>query len=184
MTAPALADLPDDDLMALVANGIVADPLALLYARHQKALFAFLAWRSGDAALAADACSCAWEKLMQTTHYEAAGSFRAFLFRIAQNAMADARRRRREEPDGEGQGALLADDAAPPEAQVAQKEAAARLSQALLALPAPQREAVALRFFGEMPLSGIAKMAQVGEETVKSRLRYAFAHLRKILGEP
>jgi RNA polymerase sigma-70 factor (ECF subfamily) len=53
-----------------------------------------------------------------------------------------------------------------------------------MGLPAPQREAVALRFFADMSLEDIASTVGVGFETVKSRLRYAFRQLRDVLEPP
>jgi RNA polymerase sigma-70 factor (ECF subfamily) len=181
--APDLADLPDEDLMMLVVNGIVAASVAELYARHQRGLFAFIVWRCNNPALAADVCQRTWEKLMQAAHYAPTARFRTFLFGIAQNVLTDARRRTREEPAADA-GLALVDEAASPEAQLGQQEENAQLARALAALSGAQREAVALRFFGELSVAEIAQLTQTGEETVKSRLRYAFAHLRHLLEKP
>ncbi|RXE33564.1 sigma factor-like helix-turn-helix DNA-binding protein, partial [Xanthomonas perforans] len=53
-----------------------------------------------------------------------------------------------------------------------------RVRAALMALPDAQREVVVLRFFAELGVEEIAHVIGEGFETVKSRLRYAFAKLR------
>lgn len=52
---------------------------------------------------------------------------------------------------------------------------------ALLGLPAELREAVALRFFADLPLERIAEAQQVPVGTVKSRLHTAMTRLRSAL---
>src|SRR5690606_19812961 len=42
-----LADVPDEDLMLLVARGLVQEPATELFARHNRDLFNFLAWLCG-----------------------------------------------------------------------------------------------------------------------------------------
>ncbi|MEG8119862.1 sigma-70 family RNA polymerase sigma factor, partial [Xanthomonas hortorum] len=53
-----------------------------------------------------------------------------------------------------------------------------RVRAAVMALPHAQREVVVLRFFAELSMEEIAQVIDEGFETVKSRLRYAFAKLR------
>jgi RNA polymerase sigma-70 factor, ECF subfamily len=58
-----------------------------------------------------------------------------------------------------------------------------RLQLVLDALPLEQREAFLLRVEGGLGLSEIATATGAGHETVKSRLRYAFAKIREKLSE-
>ena len=53
-----------------------------------------------------------------------------------------------------------------------------RLHAALATLPATQRDAFLLQHEGGMSLAEIATLTGVGQETVKSRLRYAIGKLR------
>jgi RNA polymerase sigma-70 factor (ECF subfamily) len=57
------------------------------------------------------------------------------------------------------------------------------VKQALRELPAEFREAVALRFFADLPLDEIARCQGVPLGTVKSRLHSALARLRRALPE-
>ena len=56
-----------------------------------------------------------------------------------------------------------------------------RIAEALAALPTVQREAFLLQQEAGMSLAQIAELTGAGEETVKSRLRYATAKLRAAL---
>ena len=57
-----------------------------------------------------------------------------------------------------------------------------RIDQALLQLSAEQREIFLLRQQSDATLEELAEMTGVNRETAKSRLRYAVAHLKRILG--
>lgn len=184
-TAAELATLPDEDLMLLVANGLVEKPATELFRRHNRALFNFIAWQcQGNVAQAEDITQRSWEKLMtRCADYKPQAAFRTFLFQIARNLWLDLRR-----SAAESQRAEL-DDSRPeaptedlaPEAELILRQNLDRVHQALLALPANQREVVVLRFFSEMTLEEIAHTVGEGFETVKSRLRYAFTRLRREL---
>lgn len=43
MPSTDLAQLPDEELMLLVANGFIEQPASMLFQRHNRALFNFLA---------------------------------------------------------------------------------------------------------------------------------------------
>ena len=58
-----------------------------------------------------------------------------------------------------------------------------RLQLALETLPDDQREAFVLRMEAALSLAEIALITNTGQETVKSRLRYAFAKIREKLAE-
>jgi RNA polymerase sigma-70 factor (ECF subfamily) len=182
---PSLADLPDEDLMTLVTQGIIAEPVAELFRRYNRALFNFIAWScQGNPSEAEDLCQKTWLKLMRYASYQPTVSFRTFLYQIARNALIDARKiayAPHAEPDGSEEN-LPADDLTP-EIELSLRRNLHRVRQALLALPVLQREVVVLRFFSELSLEEIAASVDADFETVKSRLRHAFAHLRRELGQ-
>ena len=68
-----------------------------------------------------------------------------------------------------------------PETRAASREIGARIAAALASLPAEQREAFLLQYEGGHSLAEIAAITGVGDETVKSRLRYATSKLRAVL---
>src|SRR5690606_23856818 len=90
-----LADVPDEDLMLLVARGLVQEPATELFARHNRDLFNFLAWLcGGNLAEAEDLAQKTWLKLITrcADYQPGAAAFRTYLFQIARNAFLDARR--------------------------------------------------------------------------------------------
>lgn len=68
-----------------------------------------------------------------------------------------------------------------PETRVASRAARKRIDAALAELPPAQRDAFLLHIESGLSLADIAAMTGAGEETVKSRVRYAYAKLRAAL---
>lgn len=180
--APDIAALPDADLMRLVAGGVIEAPIGELFRRHNGGLFNYVAWLCrGDTGEAEDIAQKTWIQLMtRCGDYTPTAAFRTFLFQIARNAWLDqvrsAHARLRESID-EHEPAMPVDDLTP-ETEAQLREHLASVRQALLQLPVAQREVVVLRFFSDMSVEDIAQMLGEKFETVKSRLRYAFARLR------
>ena len=181
-----LKAIGDEELMLLVANGVIEEPATELFRRHNRALFNFLAWQcGGNAGEAEDIAQKTWVKLMTrcADYRPGAAAFRSFLFQIARNTWLDARRSAydatRVELD-ETQHELPPDDF-DAEQLVSLRQQQHRVHAALLALPAQQREVVVLRFFNDMSIEDISGVVGEGFETVKSRLRYAFGKLRREL---
>lgn len=186
---PAPGDLPDEDLMLLVARGFISEPANELFNRHHRALFNFLAWLCrGNLAEAEDLAQKTWENLItRGGNYAPTARFRTYLFQIGRNAWLDQQR---------ASERCLRDEMPPdtvpsdPDTRYAPDPLQARLDahrqaalqDALCALPFAQREVVVLRYFADMSLEEIAQTVGAGFETVKSRLRYAFAALRRTLG--
>ncbi len=185
--APPITALPDEELMLLVARGIVREPAAELFARHNRALFNFIAWLAqGDVKEAEDIAQSTWIRVLSRCgDYTPTAAFRTFLFQIARNLFLDARGSAWQQRTTSDETVPEAEDEdLSPEAALRLQQDNGRVRAALMGLPAPQREAVALRFFADMSLDDIATTVGVGFETVKSRLRYAFRHLRDVLEPP
>jgi len=185
--APNIASLPDADLMLLVAGGVIEAPIGELFRRHNSGLFNYVAWLCrGDTGEAEDIAQKTWIQLMtRCGDYTPTAAFRTFLFQIARNAWLDqvrsAHARLRESIDAH-EPEMPVDDLTP-ETETQLREHLTSVHQALLQLPVAQREVVVLRFFSEMSVEEIAAMLGEKFETVKSRLRYAFARLRTVLAD-
>lgn len=181
MTTPPLSALPDEDLMLLVAGGMIEPPAAELFRRHNRALFNYLAWMcGGNTHEAEDVTQKTWLRILtRCADYQPTAAFRTFLFQIARNVWLDGRKSAWEagKQNMENLPELPADDLSP-EAELALRQNAGAVRQALLKLPPPQREAIVLRYFQDMSLEEIATTIGEGFETVKSRLRYAYSRLR------
>jgi RNA polymerase sigma-70 factor (ECF subfamily) len=115
--------------------------------------------------------------------YRGDGSLGAWLARIAARRSL---RRLAQRPPVAPLDPIIHDraDAAPdPLGVTLATEREAMVRGAVLALPEPYREVVALRFFGELSLNEIALVTDRPLSTVKTQVRRGLARLRPILAE-
>lgn len=182
------AEPTDEDLMLGYRDGDAA-AFEALYRRHRGPLYRFLAHQCGDGGGADEVFQETWMSVVRArSRYRVEASFRTWLYGIARNRMIDHFRRRRVRPvhadiDPADEAAPLPDPAPTPEERVATDQTGRRLIEALAALPAEQREAFLMREEAGLSLAEMAAATGLGAETMKSRLRYAVAKLRKALGE-
>ncbi len=122
--------------------------------------------------------------------YRSIGSFRgdgplgAWIMRIATRQAFRRLSERRPTADlDEMPEPRLADTGASPVGVVVAAERARELRQAVRSLPDPYREAVALRFFGELSLAEVAEATGRPINTVKTHLRRGLDRLRPVLGD-
>jgi RNA polymerase sigma-70 factor (ECF subfamily) len=176
-------------LMLRYATGD-ADAFRELYSRHRAPLWRFVLRNLRDTTATADVFQEIWTRVIaHREKYVRTARFTTWLYHIAHNCCVDHWRRtgraaRREHPAGEQALAQLGDDTAPTPVEDAQRaECAAALLAALQQLPAEQRAAFLMYVEGGLGLAEIAAATDVGLETAKSRLRYAVARLRSVLGE-
>lgn len=172
-------ELSDEQLMLRYAAG-EAPAFEELYGRHRGPLYRYFVRHLGDPSEANDLYQACWEKVIGArARYRPEAPFRAWLFRIAHNLVADHFRRRHAGLPLDESG-FIATTASPDEA-LARAERESRLRSAVLALPPEQRDALLLKLEGELSLEDIAGLSGVGRETIKSRLRYATDRLRKVM---
>jgi RNA polymerase sigma-70 factor (ECF subfamily) len=123
--------------------------------------------------------------------YQPSGRFQAFAFRIARNAWIDRSRRGAVRPrlvggapdeDGEARLALEVPGTAPQPAALAEtREEAGRVGLALRQLSEGQRLVFELGVVQELGYSEIARLLEIPEGTVKSRMFHAVRKLRALL---
>ena len=134
------------DEAAIVARARL-DPAAFapLYQAYLAPVYRYCYRRLGSREAAEDATSLVFERVLRSLAAFRGGSFRAWLFAIAHNTVADSYRRRGSDPPISE--ALDIVDPAPPPEQVALRLADQRrlLTTALALLPADQRQVIELR---------------------------------------
>lgn len=167
-----------------------AEAFAVLYARHRLGLYRFLCSLCGDAALAEEVFQETWLSLVRSTaeQQQAGVQFRSWLYQIGRNRLIDhwrrhARQQGLQDSFDEQLHARPAEEPGP-EQQLQLSRDRRRLHAALEDLPLEQREVFLLRAHGDLELHEIAELTRTPAETVKSRLRYALAKLRRLLAEP
>lgn len=182
--------MSDETLMRRYAEGD-ADAFEVLYARHRRSLYGFLLRQCGNAQIAEELYQEIWLKLVRSRErYEVRASFRTFLFRIAHHAVIDHIRAQGRNPEQEAleyeeEAGSGQDEAAwaTPEQALETRQLAELLIRLIGELPEVQREVFLLREEAGMGIPEIAEVIGVNPETVKSRLRYAWAKLRRGLAE-
>src|SRR6266576_1670166 len=182
-TARELAHLSDEAVLALVARSD-EQALAELYRRFGRLAYGLAFRILRDAALAQDAVQEAFLGI-----WRAAGRFSAerakpstwlltLVHRRAVDLVRREQRRRTEplQPETEQAGAEGAD-----EAELATQRQTIR--EALRQLPAEQREAIELAYYGGYTQSELAERLGEPLGTIKSRMFTGLARLREHLGE-
>jgi RNA polymerase sigma-70 factor, ECF subfamily len=175
-------DAPTDEtLFSRYRRGDVA-AFEQLYQRYRQTLYRYLVRTCSDKSEAEDIYHDVWSRVINAKSPFNDGSFKAYLFQIARNINIDRSRRNRLQ--------LVTDDAtldAQPSADKTAEErqhledCGERLLSELGQLPAEQRDAFLLKEESDLTLEQIARLVNVGRETIKSRLRYALQRLREAL---
>jgi RNA polymerase sigma-70 factor (ECF subfamily) len=151
-----------------------------LYARYERRLFAFVRGWLGDAAEAEDVFQEAFLQVFDGRLDPALGSFRAWLYQVARNACLNRLRARER-----GQRARAVPEGAPTpplaDEKLEQAEVARALERALGRLTPALGELYRLRAAG-LSYEELARVLDVPEGTIKSRMHELLQQLRKEMG--
>jgi RNA polymerase sigma-70 factor (ECF subfamily) len=189
-----LAQESDENLMVRFGRGEAA-AFEFLYRRHESRVFRYLRRNVKNEATANDLMQEVWFAVVRgAANYQPTAKFTTWLFTIAHHRTVDMIRSNHrlqsldagDDADPEASSPLerLAIEAQlEPLAQVQSQDEAAALLSAVARLPAEQRSAFLLQAEGELSVEEIAHATGASFETVKSRLRYARAKLRRLLWE-
>lgn len=185
-SAGTVHEITDEALMHRYATTGEHAAFESLYRRYRSSLLRYLHRHTGSPATGDELFQDVWLATVRSREsYRPSASFRSWLFTLAHNRLVDHYRSQARAhaviavPHA---GAPLPDTAAPesstPHAVGERRQLASRLLQLIGSLPQEQRDAFLLKEEGGFTLEEIAGITGAGAETVKSRLRYAFAKLR------
>ena len=148
-----------------------------LYEEHAGPLFSFIAYRTGDRALAEDIVGDAFEKALRARRRfdPRKASEKTWIYTIALNLLRDSARRK-----GAETRALerLPDATARAPNPLERVEDRDELGRALGILSDEEREAIALRYGGDMTVPEIAKLLREPLPRVEGRVYRALRKLR------
>jgi RNA polymerase sigma factor (sigma-70 family) len=158
------------------------DDFERLYAEEAGGLFSFLAYRTGDRALAEDLLADAFERALRARRrYDSRrGSAKTWLYAIALNVLRDHARRAGAEARALERSGAPADTG---EGAFAGVEDRDQLARALATLAPEEREAIALRFGAELTVPEMAAVLREPLTTMEGRVYRALRKLRAALPE-
>lgn len=181
-----LRDLADEDLMQLVRKG-ETPAFELVYERHSQAAFSLAYRMTGTRIAAEDVVQESFLSLWRSNarYDRARGSVRTWVLGIVHNRAIDHLRRsvvhdrRRASDEGieERFEAVERTDA-----EVARRDEAREVREALETLPPEQCKVIELAYFGGFTHSEIAAMLETPIGTVKGRMRLGLEKMRHQLG--
>ncbi|WP_028067325.1 RNA polymerase sigma factor [Solirubrobacter soli] len=153
------------------------DEFERLYSDEAQGLFAFLAYRTGDRALAEDLLADAFERALRGRFNPRKGSAKTWLYAIALNVLRD--HVRRVAAEGRAYAKVDVGEGGDPFAGVEVRD---EVMRALNGLAAEEREAIALRFGSDLTVPEMATVLGVPLTTVEGRVYRALRKLREALG--
>jgi len=160
--------------------------LVRLYEKKVFALTARMCKNPDDAAEAAqEAFLAAWQELPS---FRGDSAFSTWLYRLASNACIDLRRREGRHWDAAGPSfndedhpVDIPDTAATPQELSERRELREEIEAGLASLSPEHRQVLILREIHQLAYDEIAKVLQLDQGTVKSRINRARKHLRNFL---
>jgi RNA polymerase sigma-70 factor (ECF subfamily) len=177
-----VAALSDEALLRLV-GARHADAFNELYRRHAAAVAAVASRLVSDRADADEATQCAFMMLWNRAASIDArgGSLRPWLVTVGRNAAVDRVRRLRASVSTDATHERIPAAEAGPEETAMQRDVRRDIDHALETLDPEQRAVLELAYFGGLSQTEISAQTGVPLGTVKSRVRLAMRHLRRVL---
>ncbi len=184
-----------DEMLMLRYQRGDTEAFRTLLLRHRMGVTTFAYRYVSDAGVAEDVFQDAFLRLIRRAkHYRPKAKFTTLLYTIVRNLCIDHLRKmehrrhqsldaplRRADGESESLEKMLSSGAPTGARSAFRKELQKLLTRAIEELPDEQREVFLLREYDDLKFREIAKIARTTTNTVKSRMRYALANLRKSL---
>ncbi len=186
MDGVTLRDLADEDLMQYVRRGEAA-AFEIVYERHSTASFSLAYRMTGNRNAAEDVVQEAFLSLWRSNarYDRTRGSVRTWVLGIVHNRAIDSLRRsvvhdkRRASDEGIEERFESSDRT---DVEVARRDEAREVREALTTLPAEQSKVIELAYFGGFTHTEIASMLDTPIGTIKGRMRLGLVKMRAQLG--
>ena len=148
------------------------DAFRELYRHYFPRIYAYVAYRVGRIGETEDLVADIFVKVVEslgTFEYRGAGSFAAWIFRIAYNHVSQFHRGRNDMLSIDDVSDIISDDLSPDQT-IIRKEQFIHLRELLQTLSPRRQEIIRLKFFGELRNQEIAAVLGLDERTVASHL--------------
>lgn len=193
----ASREISDELLMARYQRGD-SEAFATLVKRHKRRIYNFVLRQVKQHAIADELAQEVFLRVVQRGgEFKHEARFTTWLYAIARNLCIDHLRKQSlrrhpsldQAPNSDPNAVPLRETVADPNprSSVERGVTSARVGQSILRaideLPEDQREVFLLREIGNLPFKEIAEITGAGENTVKSRMRYALERLQRTLSE-
>ena len=180
-----LCDLADEDLMQLVRRGDHT-AFAKVYERHSTAAFSLAYRMTQNRNVAEDVLQEAFLSLWRSNarYDRTRGSVRTWVLGIVHNRAIDALRRNTVHDRRRASDEGIEERFEAPErtdVEVARRDEAREVREAMQTLPAEQSQVIELAYFGGFTHTEIASMLDTPVGTVKGRMRLGLEKLRSRL---
>ena len=191
--ADVRSEASDEMLMVRYQRG-EREAFAELVRRYHGPIYNFTIRQLRQPAVAEELTQEVFLRLVQkAAEFKHEARFSTWLYTIARNLCIDqlrkARHRRHASLDQKSEATeadlheRISDGRPDAEHEVFGSEVVRAITEAVNALPDEQREVFLLREIGQLPFKEIAQVTDTGENTVKSRMRYALDRLQQALSE-
>jgi len=157
------------------------DDFEQLYEEHAADLFSFLVYRAGNRSLAEEVLADTFEQVIRSRRRfdPRRGSAKSWIYTIALNKLRDQFRRHEVERRALERSAAGMPAAGPGLEPIDDRD---EVMRALAALSEEEREAVALRFGGDLTVPELAKVTGQSASTAEGRLYRGLRKMREELG--
>ena len=164
-----------------------------ILARYKRPLFTFLLSSCRDRARAEDLLQeCFLRLVTKQDSFEGSSRLKTWLYAVARNLCIDDARRQKhrrhvsldaERPSGDTLIERTEGNNVEADRAIASQEIGLRIGAAVAELPQEQREVFLLRQVEQLSFKEIGDITGVGENTAKTRMRYAFERLQVALAD-
>jgi RNA polymerase sigma-70 factor (ECF subfamily) len=170
-------------LLSALAAGDRRAADQLVDGTYRRVFASLLKLCGGRPDLAADLTQDTYQKAWTSLHrFDQRSLFSTWLYRIAYNTFLNhVRRPARIVPIDLERPLEPIDERPTPDERLDRREARERLRRAVIALPEELRFTITARFWGELPVSEIARLENVTGAAIRKRLKKAMAGLRHTL---
>jgi RNA polymerase sigma-70 factor (ECF subfamily) len=175
----------------LVKNYIAGDEnaLVILINRHQSKIYGFIHSKINDRDLADDIFQDTFMKVIKTlksNSYNEEGKFLPWVMRISHNLIMDYYRKNQKMPmiretDEFSIFSILHETSPNVEGRIITDLIEKDLRKIIKELPEDQLEVLTMRIYQDYSYNEIAELTGVSVNTALGRMRYAIAHLRKVI---